>query len=310
MRQKCGMISSKVSFQCTYLVSRLENFLATTRPSSMPSLSTTFCARSGWEEPLKTLMLGILPPRTLPDEKLGLNLEPSLFLHRNRALKMRWQQNKNAIRWAWNNAGIIDQIVCCSTFFYPRERSAWKRVTEQTTGAGICNSFCSVAKRVSTRNFFAYLFISIYIFKIEITRLLRVKRQARPPMMLLFSWWTWLSSELTISGVVKGRTSLLAARWDWDRALLITKRATWPSIFRCYNNSTFPSCKIIVLLICNTKHNNDDVQRNAADGNCFFVFSFFLVSTEVLMRTVLLFSTAFRLLRRGRWFITLSHLYF
>lgn len=47
-----------------YHVSRLENFLVTTFPKSMPSLSTIFCARSGCDVPEKTLMLGILePPR-------------------------------------------------------------------------------------------------------------------------------------------------------------------------------------------------------------------------------------------------------
>lgn len=44
----------------TYHVSRLLNFLVTTLPRSMPRRSTMRCAKSGWDVPEKTLMLGIL----------------------------------------------------------------------------------------------------------------------------------------------------------------------------------------------------------------------------------------------------------
>lgn len=43
-----------------YHVSKLLNFLVTTLPRSMPRRSTMRCARSGCDEPLKTLMFGIL----------------------------------------------------------------------------------------------------------------------------------------------------------------------------------------------------------------------------------------------------------
>lgn len=44
----------------THHVSRLLNFFVTTLPRSMPRRSTMRCARSGWDVPEKTLMLGIL----------------------------------------------------------------------------------------------------------------------------------------------------------------------------------------------------------------------------------------------------------
>lgn len=44
----------------TYQVSKLLNFFVTTLPRSIPSRSTMRDARSGWDEPENTLMLGIL----------------------------------------------------------------------------------------------------------------------------------------------------------------------------------------------------------------------------------------------------------
>ena len=44
-------------------VSWLLNFFVTTLPNSIPSRSTIFCARSGCDVPLNTLMLGILVSR-------------------------------------------------------------------------------------------------------------------------------------------------------------------------------------------------------------------------------------------------------
>lgn len=54
------VIIDKNSTKLNYHVSRLLNFLVTTFPMSIPSLSTILCARSGCDVPLKTLMFGIL----------------------------------------------------------------------------------------------------------------------------------------------------------------------------------------------------------------------------------------------------------
>merc|ERR1740128_406964 len=67
------------------LVSRLENFFATTRPRSIPSRSTIFCAKSGWDDPLKTLMLGILPPVKLRPANAEESVLQRLSLSKNRA---------------------------------------------------------------------------------------------------------------------------------------------------------------------------------------------------------------------------------
>lgn len=49
--------------QSTYHVSKLLNFFVTTFPRSIPRRSTTLWARSGCEEPLNILILGILDSR-------------------------------------------------------------------------------------------------------------------------------------------------------------------------------------------------------------------------------------------------------
>ena len=79
------------NMEISYLVSRLENFFATTLPSSIPSRSTIFCAKSGWEDPLNTFMLGILPllKRWLIDN-LGEKVEASLFAGCSRERARFW----------------------------------------------------------------------------------------------------------------------------------------------------------------------------------------------------------------------------
>lgn len=51
-----------------YHVSRLLNFFVTTLPMSIPSLSTILCANSGCDDPLNTLIFGILLCNKFPRE--------------------------------------------------------------------------------------------------------------------------------------------------------------------------------------------------------------------------------------------------
>ncbi len=93
-----------------YQVSRLLNFRVTTRPRSMPSRSTILWARSGWDEPLNSLMFGISGVELIASRSINFrrgnrgksSLRATATSQRSKRL---WQNRRTRTSESWRNNG-------------------------------------------------------------------------------------------------------------------------------------------------------------------------------------------------------------
>lgn len=168
----------------THHVSRLLNFLVTTFPVSMPSLSTILCARSGCDVPLKTLIFGIL--------LCNIPRDFSKFARNKLLARTGWDTGitvyrKKKIMYPWWNKFLYKRVGNL-----PVHQSTCIHAQSEVTLAGSPPSSAHSPPRFLIGYYYLpptppFLFLAFFNFKIIIIIMWRF-------LFLLFaSWWFELS---------------------------------------------------------------------------------------------------------------------